>query len=238
VAAAVDRPFADATANVLGSLRVLEGARACGARKVVYAASGGTLYGDVEGGALPVNEQHPHEPRSPYGVAKKVVVDYLRVYRELYGLEFTALALSNVYGPRQDPNGEAGVVAVFASNVLLDKGCTINGDGAQTRDYLFVDDAVDAFARAAERGSGLVLNIGTGVETSVNDLYATIATIAGSSARPRHGPAREGEVRRSALDSSRAELHLGWRAWTSLGEGVAAVLEALAARPASRRAPR
>lgn len=232
VALSVEQPLLDAEVNVLGSLRALEGARAAGSRKVVFAASGGTLYGDTAPEELPVNEGHVQAPRSPYGLAKKVVGEYLALYRELYGLEFTALALANVYGPRQDPHGEAGVVAIFAANILAGTPSTINGDGSQTRDFVFVDDVVDAFSRAGERGSGLVLNIGTGTQISVEDLHAVMAGSAGSSLAPRHGPARPGEVLASALDPSRAALHLGWKPWTPLADGIRAVLDSFAARDA------
>ena len=224
VRASVEQPLLDAEVNVLGSLRVLEAARTASVRKVIYAASGGTLYGDPDPEDLPLPEHAPHGPLSPYGVSKKAAIDYMVAYRELHGLEFTALALANVYGPRQDPHGEAGVVAIFASQLVNGEVCTINGDGLCTRDYVYVDDVVDAFARAARRGGGLVLNIGTGRETSVVDLYAEMARAAGSSAAPRHGPARPGDVRRSALDPDRASIHLGWKPWTPLHDGVASVL--------------
>jgi UDP-glucose 4-epimerase len=162
---------------------------------------------------------------SPYGVAKKVIGDYLYAYRQLHSLEFTALALANVYGPRQDPNGEAGVVAIFAGRLISGEACTIFGDGAQTRDFVYVDDVVDAFVRAAERGSGLLANVGTGVETSVNQLYDTMARAGGVSEPATYAPARPGELARSALDPGRAELYLGWKPWTDLATGSAAVLD-------------
>jgi UDP-glucose 4-epimerase len=224
VRVSVDRPVFDAEVNILGTLHVLEGARRAGSRKVVFAASGGTLYGDVDPADLPVRESHPQVPVSPYGVSKKAAIDYLTAYRHLHEVEFSALALANVYGPRQDPHGEAGVVAIFAGRLLSGERCTVFGDGTQTRDFVFVDDVVDAFARAAERGGGLVINIGTGVETSVNHLYATMAGAAGVDAEPAHGPARSGELQRSALDPSRASIHLGWKPWTTLEEGADAVL--------------
>ncbi|CAN5732894.1 UDP-glucose 4-epimerase [soil metagenome] len=171
VRVSVARPVFDAEVNVVGSLNVLEGARAAGARKVVFASSGGTIYGDPDPADLPVTEAHPQQPVSPYGVAKKVVGDYLHAYRVLHGLEFTALALANVYGPRQDPHGEAGVVAIFAGKLLAGEPCTIFGDGSQTRDFVYVDDVVDAFVRAASRGTGVLCNIGTATETSVLHLY-------------------------------------------------------------------
>jgi UDP-glucose 4-epimerase len=161
-------------------------------------------------------------------VAKKAVGDYLAAYRSLHDLEFSALALANVYGPRQDPHGEAGVVAIFAGKLLAGESCTIYGDGDQTRDYVYVDDVVDAFARAADRGGGLLLNIGTGVETSVNALYTTMAEAAGTSYPAASAPARPGELARSALDPGRAAIHLGWRPWTTLAEGARAVLAAVA----------
>ena len=224
VRVSVDRPVFDAEVNVIGTLHVLEGARRAGSRKVVFAASGGTLYGEVDPSDLPVRESHPQAPLSPYGVSKKAAIDYLAAYRELHGLEFSSLALANVYGPRQDPHGEAGVVAIFAGRLLSGESCTVFGDGAQTRDFVYVDDVVDAFARAGDRGGGLVMNIGTGVETSVNQLYATMAAAAGVSAPPAYAPARPGELARSALDPSRASIHLGWKPWTTLEDGADAVL--------------
>jgi UDP-glucose 4-epimerase len=157
-------------------------------------------------------------------VSKKAAIDYLVAYRELHGLEFTALALANVYGPRQDPHGEAGVVAIFAGNLVAGRPCVIFGDGSQTRDYVYVDDVVDAFARAMRRGGGLVMNIGTGQETSVSKLYESVAKACGSNLAPRPAPARAGEVQRSALDPRRAGLHLGWKPWTALESGVASVV--------------
>jgi UDP-glucose 4-epimerase len=225
VRVSVADPVFDAEVNVIGSLRVLEGSRWSGARKVVFASSGGTIYGNPDPADLPVKESHPQRPVSPYGVAKKAVADYLAAYRELHELEFTALALANVYGPRQDPHGEAGVVAIFAGRLLFGQPCTIYGDGSQTRDFVFVDDVVDALARAASRGGGLVLNIGTGRETSVNELYATMAKNAGTADPPLHAPARAGELARNSVDPGRAAIHLGWKPWTLLPEGTAAVLD-------------
>jgi UDP-glucose 4-epimerase len=223
VRVSVADPVLDAEVNIVGSLRALEGARAGGARKVVFASSGGTIYGDAD--QLPIKESQPQRPLSPYGVAKKAVGDYLYAYRELHGLEFTALALANVYGPRQDTRGEAGVVAIFAGRLLSGEPCLIFGDGKQTRDFVYVDDVVDAFARAGERGSGLLCNVGTGAETSVNDLYAAMARNAGVKQPPIYAPARPGELQRSALDPGRAAIHLGWKPWTTIDKGTAAVLD-------------
>lgn len=221
----VSDPVLDARINILGTLNVLEGARRGGASKVVFASSGGTIYGAVDGSDLPVTESHPQVPLSPYGVSKKAAVDYMGAYRELHALEYTALALANVYGPRQDPHGEAGVVAIFAGRLLKGEQCRIFGDGAQTRDYVFVDDVVDAFVRATTRGSGLTCNIGTGVETSVNGLYSTMAANAGVQTDPEYAPARAGELERSALDAGRARIHLGWEPFTDLTGGTAEVLD-------------
>ena len=222
VRVSVERPAFDAEVNVIGTINVLEGARAAGTRKVVFAASGGTLYGEPTD--LPVRETAPQRPLSPYGVSKKAGGDYLAAYRELHGLEYTALALGNVYGPRQDPHGEAGVVAIFAGLLLSGRQCTIYGDGEQTRDFIFVDDVVDAFARSASRGDGLLMNVGTGAETSVNTLYSVMAELAGATSPPRYAPPRPGELARSSLDPGRADQQLGWRAWTSIEMGTGAVL--------------
>jgi UDP-glucose 4-epimerase len=223
VRTSVAKPLFDAEVNVLGSLNVCEAALAAGTRKVVYAGSGGSLYGVVD--PPPARESHQQRPRSPYGVAKKAVGDYLHYYREVRGLEYTELALANIYGPRQDPNGEAGVVAIFIGRMLARRQPTVYGDGTQTRDYLFVDDAIDAFVRATEKGGGLLMNIGTGVETSVLDLYDALGHLTGYQDPPNRAPARAGEVERSALDPGRASIHLGWKPWTTLDEGLALTVD-------------
>ncbi len=230
VRVSVAQPVFDADVNILGSVNVLEGARLAGVDRVVFAASGGTLYGEPAPADLPVRESHPHRPLSPYGVAKKSVIDYLVAYRELHELEFSALALANVYGPRQDPHGEAGVVAIFAQHLVDGTPVTIFGHGDQTRDFVYVDDVVDAFVRAATRGGGLVCNVGTGDETSVNDLYRVMATEAGVNAEPVHVPPRPGELLRSSLDIGRAGIQLGWSPWTALADGTRAVLDFVRAR--------
>lgn len=236
VRVSVARPVFDAEVNIVGSLNVIEGARRAGSRKVVFASSGGTIYGDPDPADLPVTEAHPQQPVSPYGVAKKAVGDYLHAYRVLHGLEFAALALANVYGPRQDPHGEAGVVAIFAGKLLAGESCTIFGDGRQTRDFVYVDDVVDAFVRAASKGSGVLCNIGTATETSVLRLYEVMAEAAGrAGTAPAFAPARPGELARSALDPARARLHLGWAPWTTLEDGAASVLAWFAQSPPNPR---
>jgi UDP-glucose 4-epimerase len=226
VRVSVARPAFDAEINIVGSLHVLEGAREAEADRVIFAASGGTLYGDPPPEELPLRESHPHQPLSPYGVSKKSVLDYLVAYRQLHALEFSALAMANVYGPRQDPHGEAGVVAIFAEKLLRAEPITVYGDGDQTRDFVYVDDVVDAFVRAATRGGGLICNIGTGEETSVNQLLRTMSEQAG--VKPKKvvkAPLRAGEVLRSSLDIERASIQLGWRPWTGLADGTGAVLD-------------
>jgi UDP-glucose 4-epimerase len=233
VRVSVADPVFDADINLLGTLRVLEGARSSSAGRVVFAASGGTLYGEPDDSELPLKESLPYRPLSPYGVSKKAVIDYLVAYRELHSLEFVALALANVYGPRQDPHGEAGVVAIFAERLLKGEPVTIFGDGDQTRDFVYVDDVVDAFVRAATKGGGLVCNIGTGRETSVNELYREMAEQAGVKPDAKLEPLRPGELVRSSLDPTRAGMQLGWKSWTKLGPGTASVLDFIRRRLAA-----
>jgi len=217
----LDDPVRDASINLMGTLNILECARKVGARKVIYAASGGTVYGEPK--RLPAKETTAQGsfPLSPYGISKKVVVDYLGYYQRYAALDFTACALANVYGPRQDPHGEAGVVAIFASAMLDGKAPAIFGDGNQTRDYVFIDDVVHAFVQAMDRGSGKLVNIGTGLETSVSGLYNLLAQIIGFDQEPRHEPLPPGELRRIALDISVAAKALAWKPWTHLEDGLA-----------------
>jgi len=218
VAVSTDDPVKDALVNVMGLLNVMECCARTGVRKVVYAASGGTLYGEPR--KLPVKETANGRPVSPYGITKKVGIDYLVYYERYRGVAFTALALANVYGPRQDPDGEAGVVSIFASRMLDGHAPTIFGDGHQTRDYVFVDDVVHAFALAAQAADGRLINVGTGLETSVNGIFQLLAQITGFRGSPLSAPERSGDLRRNALDPSLAEEVLGWRPWTHLEDGL------------------
>lgn len=223
VRASVRDPVEDARRNVLGTINVLEAARACGVRKVVFTSSGGSIYGDPE--KYPVSERVGTDPLSPYAASKVAGETYLGMYRKLYGLQTTALALANVYGPRQDPRGEAGVVAIFCAAMLEGKQATIFGDGTAVRDYVFVDDVVDAFVRAAGKvGDGRRFNIGTGVATSVRELHKIVAEIAGKPDEPRFAEPRLGELRGFTLDVSSARHGLGWEPFTPLREGVARTL--------------
>jgi UDP-glucose 4-epimerase len=214
----VEDPLHDATVNVLGTINVLLAARGAGARRVVFASSGGAIYGSKA--RLPVAERTAKHPESPYGISKKVVEDYFRWFGSAFGLEYAILAMANVYGPRQDPGLEGGVIAVFARAMLEGRRPMIFGDGKQTRDFVFVEDAVDAFVRAADYGEGLLLNIGSGRETSVRDLYDMLASITGCPLLPEFTPAKPGEVARSVLDHSKARASLRWEPWTSLEQGL------------------
>jgi UDP-glucose 4-epimerase len=215
----------DARVNVLGTINVLEAARRSGTRKVVYTSSGGCIYGEPSEEALPLREDQPLEAHSPYGASKIAGEHYLRTYEHLYGLAWTSLALSNVYGPRQDPAGEAGVVAIFCERMLDDEPAVIFGDGEQTRDFVYVDDVVDAFVRAMDRGDGYRLNIGTGERTSVNDLFRVVAEEVGYDQGPVYAPERPGELRHNGVDPTRASEALDWEPWTRLSEGIATTVD-------------
>jgi UDP-glucose 4-epimerase len=215
-------PVADARTNVLGSVALAKAAGDNGVRRLVFAGSGGTAYGEPDPADLPVDEDYPPRPTSPYGVAKRSVEDYLVTFAELYGLETVSLRLGNVYGPRQDPHGEAGVVAIFCTRLLTDEPVVVYGDGTQTRDYVYVDDVVEAFLAAADGPQvvGRRLNVGTGVETSVLDLYATLREVTGFGPEPTLAPPRAGEMQRVGLDVRRAKELLGWRALVEVRTGL------------------
>jgi UDP-glucose 4-epimerase len=224
-------PRHDCDVNLGGLLQVMQAAVEAGSvRQVLFASSGGAMYGDTD--RIPTPEDHPALPVSHYGVAKASSELYLGVYRANFGLPFAALRYANVYGPRQDPHGEAGVVAIFAGRLLDGKPCTIYGDGAQTRDYVFVGDVARANLLAAEKGFDGPLNVGTGVETDVNRLFALMADAAGVEARPVHAEARPGEQKRSCIDPSAAARALGWRPQVALEAGLARTLEFFRARRA------
>jgi len=223
VRASVDDPVFDASINVLGMLRVLEGARRAGTRLVLFASSGGTVYGEVD--ELPTPEEHPTVPVCPYGVSKLTGEHYLEYYRRIHGLRYVALRYANVYGPRQDPHGEAGVVAIFTKALLAGQSGRIYGDGLQTRDYVFVGDVVRANLAALESSWCGPVNIGTGRETSVVDLHARLRRGTGCEIAPQHVEAKEGEVRRNVLSCARAGRELGWQPSVTLDEGLAATVE-------------
>ena len=213
-----DPPF-DAQVNVVGFLNLIESARKHGLRRVVFSSTGGAIYGEQD--QFPCDEDHPKHPVSPYGVAKLATEAYLFFYKVEYGIDYLTLRFGNVYGPRQDPHGEAGVVAIFCGRILDGKPVTIYGDGTQTRDYVYVGDVVRAVVAAgSSRASGIALNIGTGIETNVNDLYSTLASIADFPTKAEHAAARPGEQRRSVISPARAGKELDWRPEKKLAEGL------------------
>jgi UDP-glucose 4-epimerase len=216
VRVSVERPDFDADVNVVGTLRVLEAAREH-AVKVVFSSTGGAIYGECDG---PASEDHAREPLAPYGVSKLAAEEYISAYNRLYGSAHVSLRYGNVYGPRQDPHGEAGVVAIFMSALRDGETPRIYGDGTQTRDYVFVGDVAAATLAAAAHAGG-VFNVGTGAETSVLELYEHIERAAGSEREPEFADARPGELQRSVLDPSLAGRELGWKPERSLDDGLA-----------------
>jgi UDP-glucose 4-epimerase len=229
----VQDPIEDARLNVLGTINVLEAARQAGVRKVVFTSSGGSIYGEPK--RMPVDETAPVNPLSPYAASKVSGEIYLGMFHALYGLETTALALSNVYGPRQDPYGEAGVVAIFGNALLRGRPGTIYGDGSAVRDYIFVDDVTDAFARAVgDLGDGRRFNIGTGVGTTVRELHTAVAAAAGAADEPVIGEARLGELQAIILNANAARDNLGWMPHTSLADGIAKTLDWIRTGPELR----
>ena len=219
VARSVANPSLDAQINVLGSINLFEGCRRAGARRIVYVSTGGAGYGDTD--VIPTPEDHPSRPVSPYGTSKVAAELYLACWEALHEVRGVVLRLANIYGPRQDPQGEAGVIAIFTDRLLRGEPCIINGDGLQTRDYVYVGDVAEAARLALERieVTGPV-NIGTGVETSVVTLFERVRAAAGSAGKAQHAPARPGEQRRSLLDASRARRLLDWVPRVALDEGL------------------
>ncbi len=215
-------PIYDAQVNVVGMLNVLESALKVGVRKVIFASSGAT-FGNPQ--KLPITDDTPQLPTSPYGITKMVTEHYLRFYKAEKGLDFTALRYGNVYGPRQDPNGEAGVISIFIGKFLEKQGVRIDWDGEQTRDYVYVGDVARANVEALERGSGGCYAIGTGVKTSVNAIYRALVEISGFEAPVSHAPRRPGDARDAQFDASRAGRDLGWSATTKLIDGMRATYE-------------
>jgi UDP-glucose 4-epimerase len=214
----VDDPVFDATTNILGALELLQACRRHAVRKFIYASTGGALYG--EGRQLPASEDHPINPESPYGASKHALEHYLYLWKLLHGLDYTVLRYPNVFGPRQNPHGEAGVNAIFIGLMLHGTQPRIFGTGEALRDYLYVDDVVEANVLALERGDGEMVNLGTGIGTSVNQVFRELKSILGFAAEPIYEAARAGEVQKIYLDAARAKQALGWAPRTAFRAGL------------------
>lgn len=218
VRVSVKNPLMDAEVNILGTVNLLQTAAENGVKRFINTSSGGCVYGEPK--SLPVEESAPRVPDSPYGVSKNVAEEYIRYYQRSRGISYCTLALGNVYGPRQNPYGEAGVVAIFIGRMIEGEAPVIYGSGEQTRDFVYVDDVVEAYRAALQRGDGEFINIGTSLETSINRLYRTLAEIMDFEEEPEYAPPREGELEHIALMVSKANRVLGWRPKTSLNDGL------------------
>ncbi|MGC8594696.1 MAG: NAD-dependent epimerase/dehydratase family protein [Candidatus Kryptoniota bacterium] len=216
-------PIFDASVNIVGSLNLLQNSLKYGVKKIIFASTGGAIYGEQD--YFPADESHPTRPLSPYGIAKLSVEKYLFYYKVVHGLEHVILRYANIYGPRQNPHGEAGVVAIFASKMLAGEQPVINGDGKQTRDYTFVGDVVRANLLALDYNGSEIFNIGTGKETDVNHLFLKLRELTHSQCEEKHGAAKAGEQMRSVIDYSKAERMLGWKPEVSLENGLKITVE-------------
>jgi UDP-glucose 4-epimerase len=216
-------PILDAEVNINGSLNLFNACARHKVKKVIFASTGGAIYGEQD--YFPADEKHPANPLSPYGVAKLTVEKYLLFYRETHGIEYVSLRYANVYGPRQNPFGEAGVVAIFAQKLLSGQRAVINGDGKQTRDFVFVDDVVQSNVLALRYPKSDIFNIGTGTETDVNSVFHILRSQTQSGQKEIHAPAKPGEQQRSVLDSSKAGRILRWKPRVSLNQGLAQTVD-------------
>src|SRR5262245_2392557 len=219
----VEDPMFDAQVNVLGTLNILQQSVKHGVRKIVFSSSGGAIYGEQE--LYPAPETHPLKPLSPYGLSKLCGEQYLSYFQRIGGLQVVSLRYANVYGPRQDPEGEAGVVAIFIQKLLNNEQPVINGNGRQTRDFVYVEDVVEANLAVMGSETESVYNVGTGVETSVNDLFRIVVQHTGSPCKEVHGPAKKGEQLRSVIDSSKLRQELSWEPRMALTEGLKRTVE-------------
>ncbi len=214
----VEDPVFDAQVNILGTMNVLQQAVHHGTRKVVFSSSGGAIYGEQE--IYPASETHPTNPMSPYGISKLCGEHYLSYFQRTSGIQVVSLRYANVYGPRQDPEGEAGVISIFLQKMLNNEQPIIYGNGRQTRDFVFVDDVAEANLAAMGQDSRGVYNVGTGTETSINELFRMLAGLTGSSCKEVHGPAKQGEQMRSVIDSTKIRQELSWDSKVELSEGL------------------
>jgi UDP-glucose 4-epimerase len=218
VRVSVNDPKFDARTNILGGLNLYEAAKESGVKKIIFASSGGTVYGEQE--LFPASEEHPTRPCSPYGISKLSNEKYLFYYKEVYGIDFVALRYANVYGPRQNPHGEAGVVAIFANKLLKGEKPIINGDGKNTRDYIYVDDVVSANLIALNNDVSGIFNIGTAIETDVNDIFRSLNNIIKADCEEVHGPAKAGEQIRSVISFNKIKNLHGWIPKIEFNEGL------------------
>ena len=230
----VEDPVFDASVNLLGTAALLQASVQHGVRRFLFASTGGAIYGDT--GLVPTPEDAPALPVSPYGASKLAAEVYLRTFHALHGLSYAALRYANVYGPRQDPHGEAGVVAIFTQRLLRGEKARINGDGKQTRDFVYVGDVADANARALTSDQVGAFNVGTGVETDINRIFALLRQLTRSDRPEEHGPPLAGEQRRSVVDPRKIETLLGWHPQTSLEAGLSATVQYFREAPAIRPA--
>lgn len=214
----VEDPVFDAQVNILGTLNVLEQAVKHGARKVIFSSSGGAIYGEQQ--AFPAQESHVTQPLSPYGISKLCGEQYLSYYQRVSGVQYVSLRYANVYGPRQDPEGEAGVVAIFIQKLLSHEQPIINGNGRQTRDFIFVEDVVEANLAALGQEVQGIYNVGMGQETSINDLFRNLVELTKATCKEVHGPAKKGEQARSVIDTTKLRQELGWDPKVDLHEGL------------------
>jgi UDP-glucose 4-epimerase len=219
----VEDPLFDAQVNILGTLNVLDQAVRYGTRKVIFASSGGAIYGEQD--VFPAPESHATRPLSPYGISKLTGEYYLAYYQRVSGIQYVSLRFSNVYGPRQDPYGEAGVVAIFTQKMLAGEQPIINGNGRQTRDFIYVDDVVEAHMSVLGRDIQGVYNVGTAHETTINDLYGKLADLTKAGCKQLYGPSKKGEQARSVVDASKLRQELGWEPRVSLDDGLARTVE-------------
>ena len=223
VTKSISQPCLDAEVNIIGSLNVLEAGKRCGIKKIIYSNSGGAGSGEPQ--YLPIDEKHPIEPMAHYGVSKHTVEHYLKIYSDMHGIRFTSLRYANIYGPRQDPYGEGGVVAIFSNKLLNNIRPVIFGDGKQTRDFMYVGDVARINLLCIEKADGQILNVGTGLETKVNDLFKIIKEITRSGLEPIYAKDRKGEIRRSVLGIGSLKKVLSWKPQTSLREGLEKTVE-------------
>lgn len=219
----VENPFFDIETNVIGSVNVIENALHNGVKKVIFASTGGAIYGEHD--YFPADEEHPPRPYAPYGIDKLTIEKYLFYYNHVFGLDYVVFRYANIYGPRQNPHGECGVIAIFTEKILKNIEPLINGDGEQTRDYVYIDDVVKANVLALETDKPSLYNIGTSVETSVNYIFRKLNEYAGTKFTEKHGPAKKGEQLRSVLSYKKIEQELGWKPAVDMEEGLKLTVE-------------